>query len=176
MTKEEKFQLVAELTEQFRAYPNFYITDTSGMSVSKVNQLRRKCFENNIRLTVIKNTLIRKALENLDSDYSEVFDALKVPSSVLFATSENPSLPAKIIKEFRRENEKPILKAACIDTAVFKGDNQLDTLLHLKSKDELVGEIIGLLQSPARNVIGALQSGGQKLAGILQTLSEKESA
>jgi large subunit ribosomal protein L10 len=174
MTKEQKYQLVEELVEKFKTYPNFYITDAGGLSVAEVNNLRKECFDSNIPMTMIKNTLIRKALETLEGDYSEVFDALKQPSSVFFATSENPSVPAKLITKFRKKNEKPSLKAAVIDTAVFKGDSQLKVLVDLKSKDELIGEIIGLLQSPAKNVISALKSGGGKLAGILKTLSERE--
>ncbi|MEM7368906.1 MAG: 50S ribosomal protein L10 [Bacteroidota bacterium] len=175
MTKEEKIQLVQELTETFRTYPNFYITDTGGMTVAEMNELRRKCFESSIPLQMIKNTLIRKALENQEQDFSDVFDALKQTSSVFFVGAENPSLPAKVISAFRKDKEKPILKAAVIETSVFMGDDQLKALTELKSKDELIGEVIGLLQSPAKNVIGALQSGGQKLSGILKTLAEKES-
>jgi len=174
MTKEEKFQLVDELVEKFRTYPNFYITDAGGLTVAEVNDLRGLCYEADIPLKVIKNTLIQKALERLDDDYSELFDSLKGPSSVFFASSEAPSVPAKVINKFKKGHEKPVLKAAVIDTAIFKGDDQLKTLADMKSKDELVGDIIGLLQSPAKNVISALKSGGGKLAGILQTLSERE--
>lgn len=176
MTKEQKIQLVQELTEQFKEYPNFYITDSGGMSVSEINELRGLCHKSDIKLQMIKNTLIRKALENLEGDYSEVYDSLKLTSSVFFATAENPSVPAKVLKEFRKSNEKPVLKAAVIDTSVFKGDDQIKALSELKSKDELVGEIVGLLQSPAKNVISALKSSGGTIAGILKTLSEKEEA
>lgn len=174
MTKAEKLTFVTELTEKFREYPNFYIADAGGLTVSEVNELRQLCHEAGIPLQMIKNTLIRKAMENLDTDFSEVYDALKQPSSVFFATAENPSVPAKVIQKFRKSKEKPLLKAAVIDTAVFVGDGQLKTLSELKSKDELIGEIIGLLQSPAKNVVSALKSGGGKLAGILKTLSERE--
>jgi large subunit ribosomal protein L10 len=174
MTKENKIQFVQELAEKFRTYPNFYITDTGGLTVAEVNELRGLCYEADIPLQVIKNTLIRKALESLDDDYSEVFDSLKGPSSVFFATSETPNVPAKLINKFKKGREKPILKAAVIETAVFKGDDQLKVLADMKSKDELIGEIVGLLQSPAKNVISALKSGGGKLAGILKTLSERE--
>lgn len=150
MTKEEKIQLVAELTETFKTYPNFYITDTGGMTVAEMNELRRKCFESKIPLQMIKNTLIRKALDNQEEDFSEVYDSLKMTSSVFFSDSENPSLPAKVIQDFRKKKELPILKAAVIETSVFKGDDQLKALSELKSKDELIGEIVGLLQSPAK--------------------------
>ncbi|MEO0468959.1 MAG: 50S ribosomal protein L10 [Bacteroidota bacterium] len=176
MTKEQKHQLVEELTEVFKAHPNFYITDAGGLSVEEVNTLRGLCYKSDIKMQMIKNTLIRKTLEKLDGDYSDVYDALKQPSSVFFATAENPSIPAKVLKEFRKTNEKPILKAAVIETSVFKGDDQLESLASLKSKDELIGEVIGLLQSPAKNVVSALQSGGQTLSGLLKALSEKESA
>ena len=176
MTKAEKIQLVQELTETFSQYPNFYIADTGGMTVEEVNDLRRRCFGADVKLQMVKNTLIRKALESLEGDYSEVFEVLKQPSSVFFATAEAPSVPAKLIRDFRESNEKPILKAAVIETAVFKGDDQLKALAELKSKDELIGEIVGLLQSPAKNVLGALQSGGTKIAGIIKTLSEREDA
>ena len=166
--------MVQELTEKFKTYPNFYIADAGGMTVAQVNDLRRLCFKADITMTMVKNTLIRKALEQLDGDYSEVYGSLKQPSSIFFATEENPSVPAKVIKEFRKAGEKPALKAAVIDTAVFVGDDQLKVLVDLKSKAELVGEIVGLLQSPAKNVISALKSGGGKLAGILKTLSERE--
>jgi large subunit ribosomal protein L10 len=174
MTKEEKIQLVNELADTFRAYPNFYIVDAGGMTVEQVNALRRKCFETNIKMQTVKNTLIRKALEQVGGDYSELYDALKEPSSVFFTTAETPNLPAKMLKEFRRTSERPKLKAACIDFAVFKGDDQIDGLINLKTKADLVGEVIGLLQSPAQQVISALQSGGATIAGLVKTLSERE--
>lgn len=176
MTKQEKIALVEELTERFKQYPNFYFTETQGMTVAEINDLRRLCFEEKIEMTMIKNTLIRKALENLEDDYSEVYDSLKLPTSVLFADAENPSQPAKLLKKYREGKEKPVLKAACIQASVFVGDENLETLTKLKSKAELIGEIIGLLQSPPKSVISALQSGGNKLAGIIKTLSEREEA
>lgn len=174
MTKAEKIQLVENLTEQFKEYPNFYIADTKGMSVSDMNDLRRLCFEKNVKLQMIKNTLIRKALENLEEDFTGVFDSLKQTSSVFFVGADAPSAPAKILKEYRKSSEKPLLKAAVIEASVFSGDDQIEALANLKSKDELIGDVIMLLQSPAKNVIGALQSGGSKLSGILKTLSERE--
>jgi large subunit ribosomal protein L10 len=171
MNKEEKHELVLALTEQIKEYGNFYITDTSDLTVAKVNHIRRKCFESNITMQVAKNSLIKKAMENIDGDFSSLYDVLKGSSSILF--SKSSTAPAKLIKQLRKTGEKPILKAAYIDSAVFIGDKQLDTLINLKSKEQLIGEIIGLLQSPAKNVISGLQSGGNKLAGIVKTLQER---
>jgi len=171
MNKEEKHELVLALTEQIKEYGNFYITDTSDLTVAKVNHIRRKCFESDITMQVAKNSLIKKAMENIEGDFSSLYDVLKGSSSILF--SKSSTAPAKLIKQLRKTGEKPILKAAYIDSAVFIGDKQLDTLVNLKSKEQLIGEIIGLLQSPAKNVISALQSGGNKLAGIVKTLQER---
>jgi len=171
MNKEEKHELVLALTEQIKEYGNFYITDTSDLTVAKVNDIRRKCFESDITMQVAKNTLIRKAMEAMEGDFSPIYDVLKGSSSILF--SKSATAPAKLIKQLRKKSEKPILKAAYIDASVFIGDNQLDTLINLKSKEQLIGEIIGLLQSPAKNVVSALQSGGNKLAGIVKTLQER---
>ena len=171
MTKEEKIDLVAALTEQIKESGNFYITDTSNLSVAKVNDIRRKCFENDIIMQVTKNSLIKKAMEAIGADYTPLNDALKGSSSLLF--SKSSSAPAKLIKQLRKRSDKPILKAAYIDSAIFVGDKQLDTLVNLKTKEQLVGEIIGLLQSPAKNVISALQSGGNILAGVVKTLQER---
>ncbi len=171
MKKEEKHEVVLALTETIAEYGNFYITDTANLSVAKVNDIRRKCFENDIKMQVAKNKLIRKAMEASEGDFSEIFDVLKGSSSILFSKSANA--PAKLIKQLRKSGDKPVLKAAYIDSAVFIGDNQLDALVNLKSKEELVADIIALLQSPAKNVISALQSGGNKLAGIVKTLQER---
>jgi large subunit ribosomal protein L10 len=171
MNKEEKHDLVLALTEQMKEYGNFYITDTSDLTVEKVNIIRRKCFESDITMQVAKNSLIKKAMEAAGGDFSPIYDVLKGSSSILF--SKSSTAPAKLIKQLRKKGEKPILKAAYIDSAIFIGDNQLDTLVNLKSKEQLIGEIIGLLQSPARNVISALQSGGNTIAGIVKTLQER---
>jgi len=171
MNKEEKHELVLALTEQIKEYGNFYITDTSDLTVAKVNHIRRKCFESDITMQVAKNSLIKKAMENIEGDFSSLYDVLKGSSTILFTKSA--TAPAKLIKQLRKTGEKPILKAAYIDSAVFIGDKQLDTLINLKSKEQLIGEIIGLLQSPAKNVVSALQSGGNKLAGIVKTLQER---
>lgn len=173
MRKEEKHEVVSALAEQMKEYGNFYITDTSNLSVAKINNIRRKCYENEIGIQVVKNTLIKKALEQLESgDVAPLFDVLKGSSSLMFSISGNA--PAKLIKALRKEGDKPVLKAAYVDSTAFIGDNQLDALVNLKSREELIGDIIGLLQSPAKNVISALQSGGNKLAGIVKTLQERQ--
>ena len=176
MTREEKAVIIDELSQKFSNTPYFYITNATGMSVGEANSLRRLCFERGIEYRVVKNTLIKKALETLDTDYS-AFNAevLKGMSGVLFHP-ESGKVPAQLIKEFKKKtgSDKLKFKGASVDTAVFVGESQLDVLVSLKSKQEMIGEVIGLLQSPAKNVIGALQSGGNKLAGILKTLSEKE--
>jgi len=171
MNKEEKHELVIALTEQMKEYGNFYITDTSNLTVAKINDIRRKCFESDITMKVAKNSLIQKAMEASEGDMTQMYDVLKGSSSIMF--SKSATAPAKLIKLLRKKSEKPILKAAYIDSAIFIGDKQLDTLINLKSKEQLVGEIIGLLQSPAKNVISALQSGGNILAGVVKTLQER---
>ena len=172
MNKEEKYDLVLALTEQMKEYGNFYITDTSNLTVAKVNDIRRKCFDADIKMQVTKNSLIKKAMEAAGGDFAPIYDVLKGSSSILF--SKSATAPAKLIKQLRKTGDKPVLKAAYIDSAVFVGDNQLDTLTKLKSKEQLIGEIIGLLQSPAKNVVSALQSGGNTLAGLVKTLQERE--
>lgn len=171
MNKEEKYDLVLALTEQIKEYGNFYITDTSSLTVEKVNNIRRKCFESDITMQVAKNSLIKKAMEATGGDFTTMYDALKGSSSILF--SKSATAPAKLIKQLRKTGDKPILKAAYIDQAIFVGDNQLDTLTKLKSKEQLIGEVIGLLQSPAKNVVSALQSGGNTIAGLVKTLQER---
>jgi large subunit ribosomal protein L10 len=171
MNKEEKYDLVVALSEQMKEYGNFYITDTSDLTVAKVNNIRRQCFEADITMKVAKNSLIKKAMEAAGGDFSPIYDVLKGSSSIFF--SKSATAPAKLIKQLRKKGDKPILKAAYIDSAIFVGDNQLDTLTKLKSKEQLIGEIVGLLQSPAKNVISALQSGGNTIAGLVKTLQER---
>ena len=172
MTREEKAQIIQQLSEKLAEFPHFYLTDTSAMTVEASNNLRGKLFEKGLSLQVVKNTLLRKALEAQEGKYDDAMQVLTGTTSVVF--TETANLPAKVIREFRKGSEKPLLKAAFIDEDLFIGDEKLQALADLKSKDELLGEIIGLLQSPAKNVVSALQSGGGKLAGILKTLSEKE--
>jgi large subunit ribosomal protein L10 len=175
MTKEQKNEAIEVLKEKFNQYNNFYITNTEALSVEQVNKLRRICFDKRVEMKVAKNTLVRKALEGIDSErFSGVYDSLHGVTALLF--SENAKEPAMIISSFRTDNkgEKPVLKAAYIDTAVFVGDDQLEALKTLKSKNDLIGEIIGLLQSPAKNVISSLNAGG-KLASLIKALEDRAS-
>ncbi|MCA0364566.1 MAG: 50S ribosomal protein L10 [Spirosomataceae bacterium] len=177
MRREEKAIIIQELSEKFANTPYFYITDASGMSVALTNKLRRQCFEKGIEYIVVKNTLIEKALQTLDTDYTSFNESVLKGFSGIMFHPENGKAAAQLIKGFLKENKDSIkLKGASIDGGLFVGHDQLDSLVNLKSKAELIGEVIGLLQSPAKNVLGALQSGGNKLAGILKTLSEKEAA
>lgn len=171
MRREEKQEIVKALAEQIKSYGNFYITDTADLTVEKVNGIRRKCYDKGIAIQVVKNTLIKKALIEVGVDSEEIFDVLKGASTLML--SETGSAPAKLIKELRKGSDKPVLKGAYIDASVFIGDDQIDALSKLKSKDELIGEIIGLLQSPAKNVISGLQSGGNTIAGLVKTLQER---
>jgi large subunit ribosomal protein L10 len=171
MKKEEKNQFIDSLTEQLANSNYFYITDISTLNVETSNRLRRLCFRRNIQLQVVKNSLLRKAMERSNKEFTELYDVLKGPTSIMFSDSGNA--PAKLIKEFRKTCEKPILKGAYIEEACYIGDNQLTMLVNVKSKNELIADVIAALQSPAKNVISALQSSGNKLAGIVKTLSEK---
>lgn len=172
MTKEEKVELVKDLTRQLNEKPNVYVTDAGGLSVDKVSTLRGLCFKAGIEMRVVKNTLLRKAMEASDRDYSGVFPELKMQSSVFFA-GDNFKEPAKIIKGFRKKGTVPSLKVAYIDEAIFIGDAQLSILEELKGKTELIGEIITALQSPMNTVMGQLSSGGNTIAGLVKTLSER---
>lgn len=176
MTREDKSIAIQQLKEKFSNAQFFYVTDSSTLTVEQVNQFRRKCFEQGIEMQVVKNKLAIKALQSLEAErgFEPLIAAFEGPSSILF--TDTASTPAKLIKEFRATHERPILKAAYIDTAVFSGDDQLKVLIALKTKNELIGEVIMLLQSPASNVISALKSGGQKIAGIVKALEERASA
>jgi len=174
MTREEKEIIVRDLSEKLAQNPFVYITDSSDLTVATINRFRRLCFDRGMEFKVYKNTLIRKAFDTLDADTSALDVALKGSSGLLFEPTTG-NAPAKLLLDFRKSGaKKPILKGAYIDSSIYIGDDQLDTLSKIKSKEELVGEIIGLLQSPAKNVISALQSGGNILAGLVKTLSEKE--
>src|SRR5699024_1151118 len=174
MTRAEKTQLIDDLSVKLKDAEYFYITDSSNLTVEQVNKLRREFFEKGIEMKVIKNTLIKKALERLpeEKNVEQLYEVLSGPTSVLF--TEVGNAPAKVIKEFRKTNKMPLLKAAYIDSAIFLGDEQLDTLSELKSKEDLIGDVIMLLQSPAKNVLSALQSGSQTLAGLMKSLEERE--
>ena len=171
MTREEKSQVIQDLTGKLTDNPVIYLADISGLNASDTSNLRRACFKANVKLAVVKNTLLAKAMESSDKDFGELPNVLKGNTSLMMAEIGNA--PAKVIKAFRKGKEKPILKGAYVEAAVYVGDDQLDKLVNIKSKEEVIGDIIGLLQSPAKNVISALQSGGGKIHGILQTLSEK---
>lgn len=172
MTREEKSQVIKDLTARLADTPTIYLADISGLNAGDTSNLRRACFKANVKLTVVKNTLLAKAMESSEKDFGELTTILKGNTSIML--SETGNAPAKVIKEFRKKNAKPILKGAFVEEAVYLGDENLDALVNIKSKEEVIGEIIGLLQSPAKNVVSALKSGGGKLAGILKTLSEKE--
>ncbi|PQJ21011.1 50S ribosomal protein L10 [Tenacibaculum sp. SG-28] len=171
MTREEKSQVIQDLTAQLADTNTIYLADISGLDAITTSNLRRACFKANVQLAVVKNTLLSKAMEASDKDFGELPDVLKGNTSMLIAEASNA--PAKVIKEFRKKSDKPLLKGAYVEEAVYVGDDQLDALVNIKSREELIGDIIGLLQSPAKNVVSALQSGGGKLSGILKTLSEK---
>lgn len=171
MTREEKSQVIEALTTQLTEGNIIYLADISGLNALDTSNLRRACFKANIKLAVVKNTLLEKAMERSDKDFGELPSVLKGNTSLMFSDTGNA--PAKLIKEFRKKSKLPLLKGAYVEQAIYVGDDQLDSLVNIKSKEELIGDIITLLQSPAKNVISALQSGGNKLSGILKTLSEK---
>ena len=172
MTRDEKMQVIDNLAQSINEAKHFYLTDISSLNAEQTNNLRRKCFEKDIKLVVVKNTLLKKALEKIEGEYNELYDVLKDSTSIMF--TETGNAPAKLIKELRKSMDRPLLKAAFVEESLYIGDDQLDLLSKLKSKEELVGEVILILQSPAKNVISSLQSGKNKLAGIIKTLSEKE--
>jgi len=172
MTREEKSQVIDELTAQLAENTNIYLTDISGLDAATTSNLRRACFKSNVKLAVVKNTLLEKAMEASDKDFGDLPTTLKGNTSVMY--SEAGNAPAKVIKQFRKKSDKPLLKGAFIEEAIYIGDDLLDTLVEIKSREELLGDIITLLQSPAKNVISALKSGGGTIAGIVKTLSEKE--
>lgn len=174
MRKEEKSQIIESIAAQLKESPNFYVTDIEGLNAEATSKLRRACFEKGIKLVVVKNTLFYKALKlNEVADYEQFESVLKGSTAVMFCETAN--VPAKLIKEFGAANGKPALKGAMVQECTYIGAENLETLVNIKSREELIGDIIGLLQSPAQNVISALTSqGGGKIAGIVKTLSEKE--
>ena len=171
MNKEEKNQLIDVLDGMLNDNKNFYLADISGLTAEENSSLRRLCYKREVSLQVVKNTLLKKAFEKNAADFSELYDVLVGNTSIMQAEAANG--PAKVIKEFRTKNEKPILKAAFLEESLYIGDENLVALTDIKAKDELIGDIITLLQSPAKNVISALQSGGNKLSGIIKVLQEK---
>jgi large subunit ribosomal protein L10 len=172
MKREEKDTIIESLVQQIQGSKHFYVTDIASLNAQSTSALRRKCFENNVELIVVKNTLLQKALEKIGGNFDEIYGVLLNSTSIML--TETANVPARMIKEFRKTHDRPILKAAYVEESIYVGDEQLDALASLKSKNELIGDIIGLLQSPTTNVISALQSGKNTLAGVVKTLSERE--
>jgi large subunit ribosomal protein L10 len=173
MKKEDKAIIIDQIAATLKEYSCFYLAETAGLDAEKTSQLRAACFKADIKLMVVKNTLLHKALEQLDGDFSEIYPALKGSTSVMFSNVGNA--PAKLIKSFvKKDDTLPRFKAAYVEETIYVGEDQLETLSHIKSKNELIADVVALLQSPAKNVVSALQSGATKLHGILETLSQKE--
>jgi large subunit ribosomal protein L10 len=173
MNKAEKNQQIEYLVDKLNASAVLYVTDTATLDAERTSELRRACFKENIELMVVKNTMLQKAIERVEGkDYSGLSPVLKGPSALMI--SETGNAPAKMIKALRKKWDKPVVKGAWIEEAVFIGDDQLEALVNIKSREELLGEIVTLLQSPAKNVISALKSGGGTIAGLVKTLSERE--
>jgi len=170
MNKEEKVKVVEELKGQLNDYKSIYLTDIAGLNSIQTSKLRRECFNSNVKLSVVKNTFLERAMSESDNDFGELKDLLKGNTTIML--SEIGNSPAKVIKKFRKDGDKPILKGAFVDEAIYIGDDQIEALFNLKSKEEVIGEIIGILQSPAKNVISALKSSSGKIAGLVKTLSE----
>ena len=170
MNKEEKVKVVEELKGQLNGYKSIYLTDIAGLDAMQTSKLRRECFNSNVKLSVIKNTFLERAMSESETDFGELKDLLKGNTTIMLSESGNS--PAKVIKKFRKDGEKPILKGAFVDEAIYIGDDQIEALFKLKSKEEVIGEIITLLKSPAKNVISALKSSSGKIAGLVKTLSE----
>lgn len=172
MTKQEKMVVIDNLAEQLRAYPHFYVANIDALNAEQTATLRRKCFESDVKLVVVKNTLLTKALEKAELADADLLKVLEGPTSIMFTHSGKT--PAVLIRDFRKKSDKPILKAASVEGCIYVGDNQLEALCNIKSREELIGDIVGLLQSPAKNVISALQgAAGQKIAGLVKTLEER---
>lgn len=171
MRKEDKEVIINSITEQLNACPNFYLTDIADLNAEKTSNLRRQCFNSNVKLVMVKNALLKKAMQNTGREYGDLYNAMKGTTALML--SENGNAPAKLIKKFRKTENRPILKGAYIEECVYVGDNMLDTLVNIKSKNELIADVVALLQSPAKNVLGALQSGGHILSGVVKTLSER---
>lgn len=172
MKREDKNIIIDNLTKQINDSNHFYLTDISELNASDTSDLRRKCFEQDVKLIVVKNTLLKRALENSEGDFDELYTVLEDSTSIMLSDTGN--LPAKLIKEFRKNHEKPVLKAAFVEESIYVGEQYLETLSEIKSKDELIGDLLLLLHSPMRNVLSALQSGSNELTGILKRLAEKE--
>ena len=171
MKKSDKLQVIEKLTKQINSYSHYYLADISNLNAEVTSDLRRLCNKREVKLVVVKNTILRKALENSEKNSVELSDVLVNNTSIMFSNSG--SVPAKLIKEFSKKNKKPVLKGAYVEQCAYLGANQLEALINVKSKEELIGSIIATLQSPMKNVISALQSGGQTIVGVLKTLEER---
>ncbi len=171
MKREEKQVIIDNLTEQIKAHKHIYISDISELDAVATQELRKACYDANIKLIQVKNTLLRVALDGLDTDYNEIYSVLKGSSAVML--SETGNAPAKLIKEFRKSHDKPVLKAAFVEECAYVGENQLDALVSIKSKEELLGDIVLLLQSPMQKLISALESGKNTIGGVLKTLEDR---
>jgi len=172
MRREEKEVIIEDLAQRLNDAKHFYLTDISELNAEQTSNLRRKCFEKEISLLVVKNTLLRKAMEKSEGDFDDLYDILKDSTSIMFCETGNT--PAKLIKEMRKTMERPLIKAAFVEESIYIGDDQLDVLSNIKSKTELLGDLLMLLQSPATSLVSALASSGSQMAGALKTLSEKE--
>jgi len=175
MKRSEKQAIIDNLVQEINSYNHFYLTDIAGLDSEATSNLRRTCFQKDVKLVVVKNTLLKRALDASEKSAEELYVALKGNTTLMFTNTGNA--PAKLIKDFRKKNkalEKPIFKAAYVEESIYVGENLLEDLVNVKSKEELIGDVIALLQSPAKNVVSALQSAGQTITGVLQTLSEKE--
>jgi large subunit ribosomal protein L10 len=171
MRKEDKQVLIDSILSELKACPNFYLTDVSDLNAEKTSQLRRQCFNSGVKMIVVKNALLHKAMQQMEKDYEGLYDVLKGSTALMLCETGNA--PAKLIKNFRKTSDRPILKGAFIEECCYIGDDMIDALCNIKSKNDLIADIIALLQSPMKNVISGLQSGGHKLSGILETLSER---
>ncbi len=171
MRKEDKQVLIDSILSELKACPNFYLTDVSDLNAEKTSQLRRQCFNSGVKMIVVKNALLHKAMQQMEKDYEGLYDVLKGSTALMLCETGNA--PAKLIKNFRKTSDRPILKGAYIEECCYIGDDMLDALCNVKSKNDLIADVIALLQSPMKNVISGLQSGGHKLSGILETLSER---
>ena len=171
MNKEEKVKVVEELKGQLSDYKSIYLTDIAGLDAIQTSKLRRECFNSEVKLSVVKNTFLERAMSESENDFGELKGLLKGNTTIMLSKTGNS--PAKVIKKFRKDGDKPILKGAFVDEAIYIGDGHIEALFNLKSKEEVIGEIISILQSPVKNVISALKSSSGKIAGLVKTLTEK---
>lgn len=172
MRREEKITIIDSLAEEIKEYSHFYLTDTTQLNAADTSNLRRACFEKDIKMIVVKNSLLKRALEKSEMNYDELYEVLKGSTSVMFSNTGNE--PAKLIAKFRKKHDKPVLKGAYVEESIYIGDEQLSALVAIKSREELLGDLIALLQSPMKNVLSALQSGSNQIHGVLETLSQRD--